>query len=89
MIKLIIAAVFIAVIAVMSFWIFQLYSQKIALESNLSEINNKLQPLSEENKRLAQELDYLKNPDNLEKELRSQFNYAKPGEKLIIVAPKE
>ena len=88
MIKVIITLLIILFVGVMGFWIFQLYAQKVSLEKELLEVNNKIQPLNEENKKLAQELDYLKNPDNLEKELRSQFNYAKPGEKLIIIAPE-
>ena len=37
--------------------------------------------------RMESDLNYYLNPENLEKELRSKFNYKKSGEKLIIVVP--
>jgi len=37
---------------------------------------------------LRAELDYLLNPQNLEKELKARFNFKKPGEKLIILVPE-
>ena len=41
-----------------------------------------------DNGRLKAELDYLSQPANLERELRSRFNYKNPDEKLIIMVPK-
>ena len=40
-----------------------------------------------ENEKLNAELEYLKNPENLEKELRARFNYRREGEKMIIIVP--
>ena len=40
-----------------------------------------------ENFELQADLEYYARPENLEKELRSRFNYKKPGEKLIIIVP--
>ncbi len=35
------------------------------------------------------DVQYLANPVNLEKELRSRFNYKKPGETMIIIVPEQ
>ena len=43
----------------------------------------------EENKALDRDIDYYKNPNNLEKELKARFNYKRPGEELLIVVPGE
>ncbi len=42
---------------------------------------------AEERKDLEAELEYYSNPINLEKELRSRFNYRAPDEKMIIIVP--
>jgi hypothetical protein len=36
---------------------------------------------------LNEETQFLSNPVNLEKEFRSDFNYKKPGETMIIIVP--
>lgn len=41
--------------------------------------------LQEEN--FSAEVNYLADPMNLEKELRARFNYAKPGETMVIIIP--
>lgn len=71
----------------MGFWSYRLYQQRTKLQKELVEINEVIKPISEENSRLISEIEYLKNPDNLEKELRSRFNYTKPGEELIVIVP--
>ena len=77
---------FLAVIALL--WqLFQLYLQNSGLKNNLGIIEKKLNSLSGENGRFQADLKYFAFPENLEKELRSRFNYKKPGEKLIIVVP--
>ncbi|OGM91862.1 hypothetical protein A2755_00665 [Candidatus Wolfebacteria bacterium RIFCSPHIGHO2_01_FULL_48_22] len=43
--------------------------------------------LAEENKQLELEARYYVYPENVEKFLRSRFNYKKPGEGMIIVIP--
>lgn len=37
--------------------------------------------------KLQEELQYLSNPTNLEKELRARFNYRASDEKMIIIVP--
>jgi cell division protein FtsB len=86
--KLLITVVIIISTVGLSFQIYSLNKQKKLLQNDLNKIESKLQPLLNENGELLAEIKYLKNDDNLEKELRSRFNYVKPGEKLIIVVPE-
>lgn len=52
-------------------------------------LQGKLEALREENKSMEDNLNYFQNSENLEKEVRAQLNYKKPGEKVIIVIPKQ
>lgn len=52
-------------------------------------LQEKLGAIREENKNMEENLNYFQNSENLEKEARAQLNYKKPGEKVIIVIPKE
>ena len=57
------------------------------MEKQVQELNVSLKTLADENQSLVSVIDYFKNPENLLKELKSQFNYKETGEKLIIVVP--
>ena len=72
---------------VMLWQLYQLFSQYRNLKGVLLDFNQKAVALEEENKNLQEDAAYFQNPQNLEKELRSRFNYKKQGEKLIIVVP--
>lgn len=50
-------------------------------------LEEKVNALREENRELSARLEYLKDPRNLVKELKSQFNYRAEGEKLVIIVP--
>ncbi len=86
--KTLFGIILIICIAGLGFQIYSLSKQRTALQTDLDKIGSELQPLLNENGELLAEIKYLKNADNLEKELRSRFNYVKPGEKLIIVVPE-
>lgn len=58
------------------------------LAASLSEIKNKKEAAVKEQVRLGAEMEYYSKPENLDKELRSHFNYHLPGEKMIILVPK-
>ncbi|MDD4761470.1 MAG: septum formation initiator family protein [Candidatus Pacebacteria bacterium] len=45
--------------------------------------------LEKKNKDLEKDIEYFNDPYNLEKELKSKFNYKKEGEKMIIIVPDE
>ncbi len=63
-------------------------SQHNNLNSELSKINIEYEALTQDNQKLNYQIEYFSDPRNLEKELRSKFNYRYPNEKLIIV-PKQ
>ena len=48
-------------------------------------LKTKADNLIAENAKIKSEIEYFSLPENLEKELRSKFNYKKPEEKMIIV----
>jgi len=56
-----------------------------SLATTFSGVEAKLQQAKEEEQNLMAEVNYLANPINLEKELRARFNYAKPGETMMII----
>ena len=76
------------VVLVALFWqLYQLYLQNKELRENFSALEDRVNGFNEENFRLQADLEYFSEPENLEKEIRSRFNYKKPGEKLIILVP--
>jgi cell division protein FtsB len=58
-----------------------------SLAAMFSDVEGRLQQTKAEEQNLSAEMDYLTNPVNLEKELRARFNYAKPGETMVIIVP--
>ena len=67
--------------------LFNLYRQNKKLGDTLSAIDIKTDFFKKENSELQSDLEYFSRSENLEKEIRSRFNYKKPGEKLIIIVP--
>jgi hypothetical protein len=57
------------------------------LDAELTDLRAKVQALAEENASLTESIEYYQNPENLLKELKSQFNYREEGEHLIILVP--
>lgn len=58
------------------------------LEKETAELKILVKKVSDENDELISKIEYFKQPENLLKELKSQFNYVESGEKLIIIVPK-
>ena len=77
------------VVSVLSWQLFQLYRQNRSFSAVLVNLNERVDNFTKENKELYADIQYFSEPENLLKELRTQFNYKKPGEKLIIVVPKK
>jgi len=69
---------------VYSFW-----KEQGQLNQNLADIETRLTTAKADEANLQSDVQYLANPVNLEKELRSRFNYKKPGETMIIIVPEE
>jgi len=57
------------------------------LKTDSDNLNSRLQALLKENADLQSDIEYFSHPENLEKELKSRFNYKKPGEKMMIIVP--
>jgi len=84
------SAIFLFLVLVFVGWqAFGFWRQERALSQNLSDAAAKLASAEEDEANLQEESQYLSNPANLEKELRAQFNYKKPGETMIIIVPSE
>ncbi len=62
-------------------------SERRSLSREVNELKSEFQALQEENQELTARIEYFKNPENLLKEIKSQFNYREQGEGLIIIVP--
>jgi len=67
--------------------VYKFFAQERALSADLSDIQTRLAKAQSDENDLQNEVQYLANPLNLEKELRARFNYKKPGETMIIIVP--
>jgi cell division protein FtsL len=85
--KVIVSLFLIVILIVFSVEVYFLLKEKNQLQNKLNELNSRLDLLQAENNQLRSDLDYFSYPENLEKELRSRFNYKKPQEKMIIITP--
>ena len=65
--------------------IFSFIKEEHSLGQTLSDIQGKLNDAKSQELSLSNEVQYLANPMNLEKELRARFNYKKPGETMMII----
>lgn len=63
--------------------------ERYAAIADLKAATAQLEQLQADQQKLTEDIEYYSDPHNLEKVLRAQFNYRAPGEKLIIVVPKE
>jgi cell division protein FtsB len=69
--------------------VYRLQKERISIAKEYEEIEQTHDELEADNKEMTEKIEYLSEPLNLEKELRSKFNVTHPGEKLIIIVPKE
>ena len=65
----------------------QLFIEHQGLSAEYADIEARMRSLQTDSANLTSDLQYYQDPANLEKELRSRFNYKAPGEKLVIVVP--
>jgi hypothetical protein len=87
--KIFLAAFFGIVLIFVTARMYSFFLQEKQLSADLSEIEARFNKAQYDAATLQAEVKYLANPLNLEKELRGRFNYKKPGEKMIIIVPKE
>lgn len=85
--KIVIAIVIIIVIVMALVYIYFTFQEQRQLKENLFNLGARLETLLNENKEFKSEIDYFSKPENLEKELRTKFNFRKPDEKMMIVVP--
>ncbi|MEE8131933.1 MAG: septum formation initiator family protein [Candidatus Paceibacterota bacterium] len=87
MMKIIVVIVIVIVIVMLLTYIYFSFQEQRQLKENLSNLSAQIKTLVEENKHLKSEIEYFSEPENLEKELKTKFNYRKPGEKMMIIVP--
>ncbi len=71
-----------------AFGLYRLRAEGVALEENKAKLRAELGAIQEENAYLVSRREYLKNPENMLKELKSQRNYRRPDERLFIIVPE-
>ena len=87
--KLFLSAVALLIMTATTVQLYHLQVKRSELQAEYDKITKKAADLLKENFDLQADIQYYKDPSNLEKEARSQLNYAKPGEKLIIIVSKK
>jgi len=66
-----------------------LYAELRTVSAARAELEDKRAVLERRHAELEDDTRAILEPDNLETELRSRFNYKSPGEKVIVVVPPE
>lgn len=75
------------IIIAVSVQTFGLFRKGYGMGKQLRASKEKMEALSKENEELQAQLNYFAREENLEKELRSKFNYKRPDEKVMIITP--
>ncbi|OGY56522.1 MAG: hypothetical protein A2Y84_01120 [Candidatus Colwellbacteria bacterium RBG_13_48_8] len=86
------AAIYILSLTLMAYLGYQTYllqKERASLAKEYDEEKKEYEELKVDSEQLKEDIEYFSDPHNLEKELRSKFNYRLPNEKLIIVVPGE
>jgi len=58
-------------------------------KKGVDELKAQIKDIVEENSGVNKEIDYYSDNQNLEKELKSRFNYKREGEEVLIIIPEE
>jgi len=69
----------------LSIQLYHSYKNNGVFEAKLNDIKAESEALKDEAERLKADISYFSEPENLAKELKSKFDYKKPGEKLIKI----
>ena len=65
------------------------YGEYKSEADSAASLKARVSELKDENAGIENDIDYYSNPHNLEKELKSKFNYKSAGEKMLIVVPDQ
>ena len=85
--KIVLFVIIVILFAVVGSQAYFILKERNQLRAEVMGLNGELNTLQGENEALKEDIAYFSNPLNLEKELKSKFNYKDPGEKMIIVVP--
>ncbi len=69
--------------------VYGLVKERGVARDELHTVQQKASVIDSDRARINSQTDFIADPDNLEKELRSRFNYHKPGEREIIIVPAQ
>lgn len=83
--KYFVIAILIILVIILSVQVFLVFKNERGLKSDLAQMQEKSDALAKENDDLQKQIDYYSRPENLEKELKSKFNYKNPGEQMMII----
>ncbi len=87
--KLLLAIALAIVLVLLGMRIFSFIKQERQLNQTLTDTEARLLKAQADEANLSAQLQYLQNPANLEKELKAQYNYKKPGETMLIIVPQQ
>ena len=87
--KLLAAIVLAVVLVFVGMKAYSFWKEEGQLSQNFADIEARLTKAKTDEANLQSDVQYLANPLNLEKELRSRFNYKKPGETMIVIVPEQ
>ncbi len=82
-----IAVILAIVIVYLAVQIYLIAKERNQLRERLANMGGRLESLAKENNKIQSEIDYFSRWENLEKELRAQFNFKKPDERMMIITP--
>lgn len=82
-----ITALLLIILIIILAQLYFIFQDNRRLGSELKNLNARAETLSVDNDKVKSEIEYYSHPENIEKELRSRFNYKKPGEKMMIIVP--
>lgn len=89
MMKILASIIALVVVVATAIQLYNLREERASLQASVTKTSKELDVVNKENAKLEEEIAYLKNPENLEREARAQFNYARPNEKLLIIVNQE
>lgn len=87
MLRIVIVCIIIIFILVVGWQLFVLFRKGNDLNSELTDVNGKISFFDKENENIQADVSFLSKAENLEKEIRSKFNYKAIGEKMMILLP--